>query len=419
MVLVCSILCPALCSVASASELSAVSSSDSSIDFAGDSFSVEMVEDPASVMTISLADTSSVGNPTITFSKPVYFGVSGAQSTYLQSTEVTDPNKVYHNAGIYSLPEATSGTYLKFDAMTEDLVYPVSLSYPDIESIDFYGTAYTRISCTLNNTSEGELKAFPTSMDILINGRVVTSYARGDSVDYTYTLAKGQNVSSVGFRFHYDEYFNLGATQATAKYRILQVSLGSVSTHDNNSTSGWFNMLFSWLANIRDRISNVLSAISSGFSNVVNSIAALPSKIADAVKGLFVPSDSQMDDLKASFNTLLSEKLGFVYQAGSLVTGVFDAIFDAVDNPDSDVTFIVPAFPAFNVDGTDVSLWEDSIVVDIADNQVVQIVQQVASPFVIAVMVWGFVHSMEDAFLAFVGGKSLSDWVRDRKGAKE
>lgn len=412
----CSILCPALCGAVSASELTAVSSSDSSIDFAGDSFVVESVEDSASVMTISLADSSSVGNPTITFSKPVYYGVSGAQSTYLQSAEVTAPNKVYYNAGIYSLPESTSGTYLMFDAMTEDIVYPVSLSYPDTESIDFYGTAYTRISCTLSNTSEGELKAYPTTMDILINGSVVTSFDYGVSVDYTYTLTKGQSVSSVGYRFHYDDYFNLGATQASSQYRILQVSLGSIKTQDNNSTSGWFNALFSWLANIRDGISNVLSAISSGFSNVVNSIVALPAKIADAIKGLFVPSDSQMDDLKASFNTLLSDKLGFVYQSVSLIDGVLDAVFDAVDNPNSNVSFSVPAFPSFDVGGTAVSLWDEPVIVDISSNEVVQTVHQVASPFVIAVMIWGFIHSMEDAFLSFVGGQSLADWVRHRKG---
>lgn len=160
---------------------------------------------------------------------------------------------------------------------------------------------------------------------------------------------------------------------------------------------------------------SLLGNISSTVNNVLSSITQLPSKIADAIKGLFVPTDAQMEELKGSFNTLLSEKLGFVYQAGSLVDGVFDAVFDAVDNPNSDVTFTVPAFPSFDVDGSEVSLWEQPIVVDIADNQVVQTVQQVASPFVVAVMVWGFVHSMEDAFLAFVGGKSLADWVRNRK----
>lgn len=165
---------------------------------------------------------------------------------------------------------------------------------------------------------------------------------------------------------------------------------------------------------------NDLQAETNGIlSETLDTLVSLPSKIADAITGLFVPSDAQMDDLKTSFNALLSEKMGFVYQAVSLVDGVFDAVFDAVDNPDSDVSFTVPAFPSFDVDGTEVSLWNDPVVVDIADNQVVQTVQQVASPFVVAVMVWGFVHSMEDAFLAFVGGKSLADWVRNRKGDTE
>lgn len=159
----------------------------------------------------------------------------------------------------------------------------------------------------------------------------------------------------------------------------------------------------------------LLSGILGAVTDLWDAITSLPGKIADAIKGLFVPTDAQMNELKASFNSLLSEKLGFVYQAVSLVDGVFDAVFDAVDNPDSDVSFTVPAFPSFDVGGTEVSLWEEPVVVDIADNQVVQTVQQVASPFVVAVMVWGFVHSMEDAFLAFVGGQSLADWVRNRK----
>lgn len=165
---------------------------------------------------------------------------------------------------------------------------------------------------------------------------------------------------------------------------------------------------------------NQLQAETNGLiQTVINGLAAIPGEIADAIKGLFVPTDVQMEELKGSFNGLLSEKLGFVYQAVSLVDGVFDAVFDAVDNPNSDVSFSVPAFPSFDVDGTEVSLWDKPVVVNIADNEVVQTVQQVASPFVVAVMVWGFVHSMEDAFLAFVGGQSLADWVRNRKEDSE
>lgn len=381
---------------------------------------VEEVE-PVSTVAVALSsgDTLSVGSPEVVLSSPVRFGVSGSESTFYNgglypvSAGTTSPT-----VATYTASSSTTGTYMEHDALTLDVVYSVDVGYPDTESIDFYGKAFAQFICRFPRSIEGWLRESSNSVSLLVNNKVVASSLTGD-FEYSYALPKGATVSSIGFRFSFPEFFDLGATEYADTRRTLELNLPRLDTNANNSTSGWFNALFSWLADIRDRIGDVVSNIASGFSNVVNSITALPSKIADAVKGLFVPSDSQMDVLKASFNTLLSEKLGFVYQAGSLVTGVFDAIFDAVDNPDSDVTFTVPAFPAFNVDGTDVSLWEDSIVVDIADNQVVQTVQQVASPFVIAVMVWGFVHSMEDAFLAFVGGKSLSDWVRDRKGAKE
>ena len=159
----------------------------------------------------------------------------------------------------------------------------------------------------------------------------------------------------------------------------------------------------------------LLSGILGSLSDLWDAVSSLPDKIADAFKGLFIPTEQQLGSLRRLFNYFLSQKLGFVYQAGSLIDGVFDAVFDAVDNPDSDVSFTVPAFPSFDVAGTEVSLWEKPVVVNIADNVFVQTVQEVASPFVVAVMVWGFVHSMEEAFLAFVSGQSLFDWVRNRK----
>lgn len=380
----------------------------------GASFSVMAVSSDSELALISEGDTFQIST-----NAPIYYGVSGAQSNvYLPQTVSVAPksNGLYY-IDSFILPEATTGLYLKSDGLSIDWEWAVDASYPDVESIDFFGS----LRCQLNCVGPAWLYANASSYGILVNGVQVSS--TGNVVDYTYTLPKGQTVSKVGFRFYFGDVFDLMATEATSASRSLVFQFyppGTMGTSNStNSTTGWFHALFAWLADIRDRINDLFSSVANGFSNVVSSIIALPGKIAEAIKSLFVPTDAQSEDLRTSFGNLLETKLGFVYQAGSLVTGVFDAVFDAVDNPDSDVSFTVPAFPAFSVDGTDVSLWEDSIVVDIADNQVVQTVQQVASPFVIAVMVWGFVHSMEDAFMAFVGGKSLSDWVRDRKGAKE
>lgn len=103
-----------------------------------------------------------------------------------------------------------------------------------------------------------------------------------------------------------------------------------------------------------------------------------------------------------------------MYQAASLVDGVVVAVFDACDNPDSDVAFTIPAFPAFEVAGDRVSLWDEPITVDLSDNEVVSTIQAAASPFVVAVLVLAFAHSMENAFYAFVGGQTLIEWIRGR-----
>lgn len=250
------------------------------------------------------------------------------------------------------------------------------------------------------------------------NANTYTQTGSGSRASIDITFNDIEQVRGMTFKFKFPAFTSINFADANwqSNAAFLWVLTSSSIRMNAYDASGRY------MDNVVEGINesnSLLGNISSTVNNVLSSITQLPSKIADAIKGLFVPTDAQMNELKASFNSLLSEKLGFVYQAGSLVDGVFDAVFDAVDNPNSDVSFTVPAFPSFDVAGTEVSLWEEPVVVDIGDNAVVQTVQQVASPFVVAVMVWGFVHSMEDAFFAFVGGKSLFDWVRHRKEEPE
>lgn len=352
---------------------------------------------------------------TVSSSQPISYGISGGQSM-TWSSGIVEYQGEHIDLASYTFPgEATGSVYISIPAGTHiDVTYDVSGAFPETEKIDFWGTLNGNL---LSYSDCGHLSVSPSSCSLLVDGKVVSTYTGSGPFKYSESLDVGDSVSSFTIRYTYRKTFDLGAYEVGGRvnYRALILFPGTVETNVAMSQQGFFHSLFSWLSNIRSGISNVASSISTGFGNLLNAVVSLPSKIADAIKGLFVPSDSQMDELKASFNSVLSEKMGFVYQSVSMVVGVFDAVFDAVDNPNSDVSFSVPAFPSFDVAGTEVSLWEDPVVVDIADNQVVQTVQHVASPFVVAVMVWGFVHSMEDAFLAFVGGKSLADWVRNRK----
>ena len=258
------------------------------------------------------------------------------------------------------------------------------------------------------------------TFEVTTNAKTYTRSGNGNRATIDITFDEIEQVRGMTFKFNYPSISTVKFSSWTNAHAAFLWSLSSTSIRlvSANEQAEYQDDVLSGIneSNQQQAQTNgLLEMVVSGLEEIFTTITELPSKIAEAIKGLFVPTDAQMEELKGSFNNLLSEKLGFVYQAGSLVDGVFDAVFDAVDNPDSDVSFSVPAFPSFDVAGTEVSLWEDPVVVDIADNEVVQTVQQVASPFVVAVMIWGFVHSMEEAFLAFVGGKSLAEWVRNRK----
>lgn len=260
--------------------------------------------------------------------------------------------------------------------------------------------------------------------EVTTNAKTYKRSGNGNRATIDITFDEIEQVRGISFKFEYPSISTVKFDSWTNAHAAFLWSLCSTSVR-LTTADGQAEYQDGVISGINEgnqlqaQTNGLLEMVISGLEGIFTTITELPSKIADAIKGLFVPTDAQMEELKGSFNALLSEKLGFVYQAGSLVDGVFDAVFDAVDNPNSDVSFTVPAFPSFDVDGTAVSLWEKPINVDISENEVVQTVQQVASPFVVAVMIWGFVHSMEDAFLAFIGGQSLADWVRNRKGEHE
>lgn len=359
------------------------------------------------VAVASLASVS--GGFTVSANNPISYGISGGLSESWSSGATYDGS--IFTLAVHEFDDESGSSYLSVPNGTYiDLTYDIAGAYPDVDKVDFWGTFDGTIGTWFPG---GTLSLVPDRYDLLIDGKIVATYTEPKTTfKYTHTLDVGDSVSTFGIRYYYQEHFDLGAFGEKYGGRWLLMWQPEINTNVAQSRQGFFHSLFSWLGNIRD-------GISSGFSNLVSAVTALPSKIADAIKGLFVPTDAQLEELKGSFNDLLSEKLGFVYQSVALVDGVFDAVFDAVDNPNSDVSFTVPAFPSFAVGGVDVSLWDEPITVDISDNEVVQTVQTVASPFVVAVMVWGFVHSMEEAFLAFAGGQSLANWIRTRKEGAE
>lgn len=77
--------------------------------------------------------------------------------------------------------------------------------------------------------------------------------------------------------------------------------------------------------------------------------------LANTIKGFFIPEEGFFDTVKQKFETLLSEHLGFLYQAPAMVTKIIQLF---VDWQPSETPYL--DFPAvdFDVAGTHVHLWD-------------------------------------------------------------
>lgn len=100
---------------------------------------------------------------------------------------------------------------------------------------------------------------------------------------------------------------------------------------------------------ILETIKGIPTKIGEFFTNLVNVVKELPSKIADLIKGLFVPDEEQLNELLDEFSEICSEHLGIVYQVGEFVSDIFNQLVSY--NPKSDgFTLTFPSISAAYVD---------------------------------------------------------------------
>ncbi len=159
---------------------------------------------------------------------------------------------------------------------------------------------------------------------------------------------------------------------------------------------------------------NQLQAESNGLlSRIIESITSLPSKIADAIKGLFIPDEKQIDIIRGKWQEFLTTKMGFIYQMFQWIDTFFEGIIDNLSGSDSGA-FEIPAFPAFEAGGQTVQLWSEPLTVDFSDNAFVQTLQPIACPFILGVTAYHLWFAMSDLMECFLAGKSYRDFSHRR-----
>lgn len=147
----------------------------------------------------------------------------------------------------------------------------------------------------------------------------------------------------------------------------------TVDFYCRTDTGGLLGNIIKIVTNIKDGITDLGGKVTSGFGNVVNSITQLPSKIwsffEDGLKGLFIPTEEQLTDVKTDWDNLLSDRFGGLYQSVQLI----DDYAKTFTNTDSKNTIKLPelsvdlADSTFTFGGQDVQIIPDkfSFLVDV------------------------------------------------------
>lgn len=80
--------------------------------------------------------------------------------------------------------------------------------------------------------------------------------------------------------------------------------------------------------------------------------------LIESIKGFFIPEEGFFDTVKQKFETLLSEHLGFLYEAPQMVGTIFNVVKDW--NPPEEPTITLPAFD-FDIGDDHIHLWDEQV----------------------------------------------------------
>lgn len=298
-----------------------------------------------------------------------------------------------------------------------DVYTTVNLSYVDIQSIDILGSLTAQVNVGYFAVGGGIISSdysyHANSVDLLIDGAPVGDSQSLGSVDWTYLLSKGHpTVTSIGFRFYFGP---IGKNTTVPSYpgRALLFDFESeLEINDFNTQQGLFASLFQWLADIRDGITGVASSIASGFGNVINAITSLPGLIVDGIRNLFIPSQQDLETLKANYETMLEEKLGFVWQVGDWLTSFANTMISAFTGGTS-YTFEFPGI-SFSMSGETHEIVPAQTVS--LENAFMSVMRPVLGTAVSFICIIAFIRLGEHMLTAVVSGASYFEFLKGDGG---
>ena len=358
-----------------------------------------------------------IDTATVYVSNSIRYGVSASNAQTINAGWYHDIGEYGGNVqiGQYSTSASTGYYFSSSNSFYIQITYDVDEYYMDSQSVD---VLLTQGYANLYVDGGGSAPVFliPTSCSLLINNSFVGEsfpYDPGTDIAVSYDLTEqNSQVYNYGVRYYFSETTKTGTGISSSLRRLwLDTSSSTLTFNVHQTEQGLFATLFGWLSGIKDGITDVVSGIASGFTNVVNAITSLPGLIIDGIKNLFIPSEDDLTALQTKYEDMLEQKLGFIWQAGTVLTDFANTIISG---------FTSGGEYAFEFPGISVSLPSGSYTIVEAqsvsmDNAFFDVVRPVAGTGVSIIAVIGFVRIAEHMLTAVVSGASYFEFLTKKE----
>lgn len=244
----------------------------------------------------------------------------------------------------------------------------------------------------------------PISVNLLINGSVYGDAVNyGESADWTVEFNNGlQEITSIGYQFNFPKYEWSTSTDYSGD-RILGF---------------WFDDSAMKIGG-QDATTGLLSSILGWLQSILNAILSLPANIASAIldglQSLFVPSQEDFSTLKANYETLLSERLGFIYQGFEWVVDFATTFLGSMQSAGS-YSFTFPGV-SVPMNGQTYTIIPETAVS--LENGVMAVLRPILGTIISFVSVIAFSNSAFDMVTALISGASYFEYLRSKKKGED
>ena len=196
----------------------------------------------------------------------------------------------------------------------------------------FYFSAYVQANVSYYVRNPSEVVGWVIYNDNTTESIEVeyTHVTNSPLIDFNFTFTPSKDVQAFEIRVK-------ASTRNTEPQANAHAGLTSYYGFNGDSTYQYIVDIQSEEAGLLQGVINKLtsgfSALGEKLSSVVTSITELPQKLwnlmSDGLKSLFVPSEESMTEYKDKWDTLLSERLGAVYQVVNITLESWDEVMQA------------------------------------------------------------------------------------------